>query len=418
MGPIKEVVQLFFIACFFISSPLLAAYSNYNSVLIGQEASGMGGAYTALWGDASAVSFYNPASMTRMSGNSLSANVSTFQKLDTTFGDESNFLTAPTRVNKGFFEPVPSSAGSIISYGHFSLGFSLLIPDFSTFSGEIESNNNTTSFLSFTDESLWVGASLALNLSTSTSLGFSAYYTARKFQRSTSDQTKNGNEAEVLIEDKNFTQNSLVYIIGVYHQINSHWSTGLSIRLPSIPISGDGTFFRSEIDTANNSLVDFSNTDLRAETRIPMKIAFGLAYKKPKKYTFSADITYYGEESYQDLDLQIASDAIIHEAIFNFAIGAEYYFKPWLSGRAGFFTNYSSHPTILNFDSQRIGDHINMKGFSANFTYHSSEHTRFTLGGYWTGGDGDSVQSINQQLQQVGKSLQVFSMIVGSSYQF
>ena len=38
-----------------------AAYSNYNSVLIGSQAAGMGGAYTALYQDSSAVAFYNPA---------------------------------------------------------------------------------------------------------------------------------------------------------------------------------------------------------------------------------------------------------------------------------------------------------------------------------------------------------------------
>lgn len=402
----------------FSAQKAVAAYSNYNSVLIGQEAAGLGGAYTALYGDSSATAFYNPAAMTKMAGSSFSANVSTFQKLDTDFGGAEQFSTSPTRINKGFFEPVPSSVGSVISYGHFALGFSLLIPDFSTFSGEIESSADTTSFLNFTDESLWVGGSLALNISPSISLGASIHYTARKFQRSVSDQSTSGANFITSIEEKNFTHNSIVYVLGLFHQIDKYLTLGLSVRPPSIPISGEGTFFQSTTNTGINSRDDFFSSDLTSETRVPMKISLGIAYKEPKKYTISADVTYHGKETYQDLDLEVASDAVIHKATINFAAGIAYYYKPWLAFRAGYFSNLSSHDEIDNVGSQRVGDHIDMHGISANMTFHSSENTQFTIGGYWTGGEGESVQQIGQSLTKIGKSLHIYSMLVGSSYKF
>ena len=395
-----------------------SAYSNYNSVLIGQEASGLGGAYTALSGDPAASSFYNPATLTQMNGSTLSATVSSYQKLNTTFGDEDNFNSDPTRVNKGFFEPVPSSAGSVISYGHYALAFSILIPDYSTFSGELESNDNITSFLNFTDESLWVGGSLAFNLSKQLALGMSFYYTARKFQRSVSDQLKNGTDVEATIEDKNFTQNSLVYIFGLLHKTSPNWSVGLSIRPPSIPISGEGSFFQSNIDTSPDTFEEFSFSDLKAETRIPLKASLGVAYRIPQKYTLSFDLSYYGKEKYQDLDLEVASDFIEHTVTLNFAVGFEYFFESWLSGRIGYFTNASSHPTIDTNLDQRQGDHINMKGVSANMTYHSSQYTQFTFGGYWTGGTGESFQQIGKDFAVVRKSLNIFTMLIGSSYSF
>ena len=394
------------------------AYSNYNSVVIGQEAAGFGGAYTALSGDASAVAFYNPASMARMKGSSLSASASAFQKFDTQYGDENNFLIAPTRVNKGFFEPVPSAAGSVVTYQDFSFGFSILIPDFNTFSGEIESSTNATSFLSQSDQTLWVGGSFALNLSPSTSVGVSLYYTARKFQRSLSDQLKNGTDVEATIEEKNFTQNSVVFILGLYHQLTSNWSAGLSLRLPSIPISGSGTFFRSDLDTNPDTFSEFTKTDLLSATKIPLKLALGIAYQKTKHYSVDLDVSFYGRERYEDVDLSSSADLIEHEPVVNFAIGGEYCFRPWLTGRTGFFTNFSSHPKITAADTQRRGDHLNMLGTAANLTFHTSVNTRFTFGGYWTGGRGESIQQIGQNLSAIGKSVQIFTMVVGTSYQF
>ncbi|MBK7891161.1 MAG: hypothetical protein IPJ84_10045 [Bdellovibrionales bacterium] len=40
-----------------------AAFGNYNSMLIGENAAGLGGAFTALYKDSSAVTFYNPAGL-------------------------------------------------------------------------------------------------------------------------------------------------------------------------------------------------------------------------------------------------------------------------------------------------------------------------------------------------------------------
>jgi len=51
------------------------AFSNYNSILIGDQAAGMGGAYTAMSSDASAVSFYNPAGLAFLKGHSFSGSI-------------------------------------------------------------------------------------------------------------------------------------------------------------------------------------------------------------------------------------------------------------------------------------------------------------------------------------------------------
>lgn len=399
-----------------------AGYGNFNSVLIGQQAAGMGGAYTALSEDSAAVPFYNPAAMTRMQGSSFSASVSAYQKLETEFSQTTEFLDNPRRINDGYFEPVPSSAGSIIALGHFALGLSVVIPDFNTFSGEIEASTDITSFLSSTDESLWVGGSFALNLSKKTSVGFTTYYTARQYIRSISDQLNSGSDAQVTIEEKSFTNNSILYLLGIYHQLTDNWSLGSSLRFPSIEVAGRGSYFLSEINTNPSSVEQTSDTQLLSNTKIPGRWNLGVAYKKPQKFTLSFDISYFMPVSYNDFDISTsatdASDLIEHLATWNFALGGEYFYFPWLCFRAGVFTNFSSHPEIVDTSKGRGGDHIDMFGISSNITIHTSKNTILTFGGYWTGGEGQTIQLVGQELKVIERKFNNFTMLIGSAYHF
>jgi hypothetical protein len=59
-----------------------------------------------------------------------------------------------------------------------------------------------------------------------------------------------------------------------------------------------------------------------------------------------------------------------------------------------------------------------MLGASSTFTFATSQNTDFTFGGYWTGGKGNTIQQVGQQLSIVDKSLQIYTMVVGTAYRF
>jgi long-subunit fatty acid transport protein len=125
-----------------------AAYSNYNSMLVGNQAAGMGGAYTALSKDSSALAFYNPASLAFATDSSASASASVYKKFDTQYGSVEQFSTASLRVNQGFFRGVPSASGSVLTYEKLNASFSIVVPDYDTFGGEIRSTETSVSLLS------------------------------------------------------------------------------------------------------------------------------------------------------------------------------------------------------------------------------------------------------------------------------
>lgn len=397
------------------------AYGNYRNVMLGDRAAGMGGAFTALTNDPAAVPYYNPASVVRMKGSSLSAAVNVYHKYDTKFGNETSVGDAVGRVNRGTFRTIPSSSGSILSYGTFAFGLSILVPDYDFYAGQLENDSNSSSYISYLDESLWVGPTFAMNLTDDSSFGLTFYYTARSFQKTRLDEVVVSGSPNRIIsssEENIMTNNSVVFILGYYKKW-TNWSFGLSLQPPSLEISGEGYFFNSNIDSDNTSAYSPTSKDkLQTDSPIPPRIGLGLAYEQPKKKTYSLDIVYHGPEDYYEYEKETFSTRIIHQPIVNIALGMEYYIKHYLSIRTGLYTNFSPHPDLVDKPAERQPDKVDMWGFSANVAFAKSEKMSFTFGGYYTGGKGKSSQYINQQYRIIDKSQRIFSMLIGTNYFF
>lgn len=411
------VVTLIFFCGF--GTPSRADFGNYNLILIGSQAAGMGGAYTALSGDPSACSFYNPATLSRMEGASFAATANLYNKYDTSFSNTTNVSDSTLKLNRGSFQAIPAAAGSAISFGHFALGMSILTPDYDIYSGDLSlaSNPNATSFLNYKDQSLWVGGNLAINFTDDFSAGMTVYYTSRDFQRSVSDQTTTGSNTKFTYENKAYTSNNVVYVLGAYYKLNSHWSLGLSWRAPSIQLSGDGSFYRSILDTSVSALTQITALrNITSLTHIPQKAAAGVSYEIPKKFTLAFDVAYYGTDGFRDFVDPIAGEQISYRSIVNGAIGMETYLRSWMALRTGIFSNFSSHPEISD-NGVRQGDHIDMLGFSANLAIFAGK-TSFTFGGYFTGGSGQSTEQLGQQIVVAPKAQYIYSLLVSSAYSF
>jgi long-chain fatty acid transport protein len=415
--------KLLLIICLFFSEKSFSAFSNYNSILVGEQAAGLGGAYSALYGDAAASPFYNPAGLAWMEGNSFSASVSIYKKFDSVVGKEENFLNAPLRVNQGFFQSIPSSTGSVFRWQDYILGMSIVVPDYDTFKGDINTTKSNTSTLGFLDESLWVGATAARQIGKRHTIGLTVYYTARNYSRTVQDRTidTSSNSADVFSEEKNILGNGVVAVLGYQIHWNRYFFTGLSIRTPALEVSGNGSYFQNRVQTISSGTTNdviFSNTSkptIGAHTKIPGKISLGFAYKDGPIMA-SIDGSIYSSETYFDMDEPTYRSKVQHRVMPNGAIGIEYQPLPNLILRTGWFTNLTSHKELEIED--KYGDRVDQLGWAANFTYITKEQVKFTFGGYYVGGRGKTIQRIDQQYQIVPKMSQVFTMLVGTSYAF
>lgn len=397
----------------------LGSFSNYSSVLLGDKASGMGGAFVAMTGDPSSMSFYNPATLAQSAQSTFSATANLYNKYDTSFSDSGDLSDSTLKLNRGGFQAFPAAAGSAISFGTFAIGISIITPDFNIYAGDITAENspNATTFLSLKDQSLWVGGSLAINFTEKFSWGLTAYYTSRSLSRATTEQVDLGSDTLFSYQNKSLSTNSIIYTMGAYYKLTDKIRLGTSYRFPSILLSGEGTFYNSVLDTRSSNMATETQLEqVATEFHVPPKLSIGAAYVLKKYLSISVQADLYGGVSYMDLVNETAGTRIQHEPTANYSIGLEYHISNWLALRSGVFTNFSSHPEIVDSGIMQ-SDRVDMLGFSANLGFHA-ENTSLTLGGYFTGGQGKSTQSVGQSVVILPKNEFIYAFLVSSSYYF
>jgi len=397
-----------------------AAFSNYNSILIGDQAAGMGGAATAMTEDASAAAWYNPATLAKLQGQSFSAAVGIYKKFDTQYGKSEDLTKATTRVNQGFFRALPSSTGSIIRpeevLSDWTLALSILVPEYDSFKGDVNSTDNNNSSLTLVDEQIWVGLGAGKMISSDESLGVTLYYTARSLDKSLIDQTSSPT-VKTFEEEKSLTQNAVVAIVGYHQDVRDDLRWGFSWRLPCLPVAGKASYHSSYYE-AGGSINSVNKSDINTTVHIPSKLSSGVAMDfMEKRLTVAADLSYYGADSYLDMEEASVAEYIEHRQTLNGSLGFEYKVRDWIKLRWGAFTNLSSHPAPAVGKVKGQGDHVDQLGFAANVAV-KSRNIQYTFGGYYTGGQGESVQRINQNYEVISKTQQVFTMLVGTSYSF
>jgi long-subunit fatty acid transport protein len=420
-------MRKFLIACLFLSGILsaqvsLAYFSNYNSVLVGDQAAGMGGAYTAMDEDGSALAWYNPAALARLKGSAFSASVGIYKKFDTLYNSDGvDLITAGTRANQGFFRALPSAVGSIVRYEDFltewTVALTIVTPAYDNFKGDIVKEADDVSSLSLTDESLWVGGAMGRMISPTESFGFTVYYTARSFSKSVSErQILSPTTAKIFSEEKFYTQNALAILLGYHNQLSENWKLGVSWRLPSLHIAGKGTYTETLLDSGT-VVTDVSLRDVDSKSHIPVKYTVGVAYDNLDKWLFSGDLSYFSPMSFRDIEDGSVGEWLEFRPVTNLSLGAEYRYNESLRFRAGVFSNFSAHPNPDPALVRGQGDHVDQAGFSANAAL-VKKNIQYTFGGYYVGGRGQSVQRIANVYQVVPKSQQIFTMLVGTSYHF
>jgi hypothetical protein len=396
------------------------AFSNYNSVLIGDQVAGMGGAGTAAVGDVAASPYYNPATLGMLEASAFSAAVGVYKKFDTFYGEAVDFTKQPMRVSQGYFRSLPSSVGSAIRYKDYVLALSIVVPDYDTFKGDLYNVLDDVTTLTFTDESLWTGVGFGKKISDTESVGATVYYTARNLTYSLSDRSFSGGTSKIFTSEKTKQDNTLVAVLGYYRTINDKWSMGLILRPRSVKVASKVTVFQSTTEgftgpAPTQSTVNES--EVGGDFIIPTKLALGWTYKRDPTWIFSGDISWHEAVSYDEAVVPEISNEISHRHTYNINFGAQKEVYSWFKIRGGVFTDISAHRSPTSEDRLQQ-DHVDMWGFSANFDFIAGNKIGYTFGGYYNGGKGLSRQRINHSFQTVDKSQNIFTMLLGTSFYF
>ena len=127
-----------------IHGELLADDLHYNNLLIGDRASGLGGAYTAISDDASGM-FYNPAGIVFTENLQLSASANALYRTELVYKDVLNGSDWKRKSDN----IVPNYFGMTTKFGPGYLGFSYAVTDF-------ENEDQDSEFTNIPDVSVFV----------------------------------------------------------------------------------------------------------------------------------------------------------------------------------------------------------------------------------------------------------------------
>lgn len=417
---IKICYIVSFFLVFLVAPGVFADDFHYVNMLIGNRASGLGGAYTAL-SDDPAGCYYNPAGIAFSPYTSLSASVNALSLSTKTYKDAMRNTSGNTLDwEQESSSLLPNFFGMVRKFGRGKLGLSYAVPDsiqrqqkqtfiniISIFPGNpiqqytININDNDKIYL--------FGPSYAYQFSDSFTVGATlyAYYRDMQIIRNQLLQFEQGQHMLINYYE---TKTAWGYkpILGVIWEPLDKLAIGLSAT--KIYISSTDheqqTIFRDTSGTYSfpddTNAINLTRTSDTEKDKFPLATSLGLTYFASSRLLFSGDIKYYEKVSDK-------------ESVFNYFLGTEYYFTESLAMRAGFYTDMANTPSVSsNKTNQR--EHIDIYGASLSFTVFQ-KRSSITLGMSYGFGEGEAqVVSNSTAIQDAG--IRNFAAYLSASYSY
>lgn len=409
------------------AAPSGADEFHYNNILIGDRASGMGGAYTAISDDPGGM-YYNPAGIAYSTGKNLSASVNAYSVSNRTYkgviGGQDWTRTSSTLL--------PNFFGIIQPVGKFKLGFSYAVPDSNqedqdqSFTRDYYNWGNTIHVINFNnknDTNLF-GPSAALQIADNFSIGATLYVHKRNTEATLNNTIQSVDQTKYVWANSYLETDEW----GVKPIVGIMWSPADKV---SIGVSASKTvIFKSEVlsqstITTNDATLATTNLLLRSndalatvsdKRKYPYQVTAGIAFFPNSSLLLSGDISYMSAFEYNFLK-KSNGDPFVNkrEAVINGAVGAEYYLNKNWAFRGGLFTDFANTPKVVEGGTDQK-EHIDLFGGSLTVS-HFTKNTSISLGGSYKFGSGKSqIEGGNGGIQDANSNQ--WTIFVSSSYSY
>lgn len=369
---------------------------HYTNLLIGDRASGMGGAYTAVSDDATGL-YYNPAGAAYTMGRSISASVNAYYSTEKKY---KSVIGGNGWVRKSS-SLLPNYFGVVQPLGRVKVGLSYAVPESITedqdqtfhdlpLSPSIAPFNPGTTIstyiINFNNESNTYnfGPSIAIG-SDKFAAGLTLYYFQRKTQWILNQIIKTNTGGSEWTNDYYQTEEwGLRPILGFLFTPVDKLSWGIAIS--KVLIQGSDTNFQHSyrreniaVDNipSNNSVSSLPDgqSSFGEKRKYPTQASLGVAWFASQSLLVTGDINHFTAVSSQNA-----------EAITNLALGTEYFLAKTWAMRGGLFTNYANTPKVSS-GAVNQDEHIDLYGGTLSLS-HFTRNTAVTLGSGYTFGEG------------------------------
>ena len=371
--------------------------NHYQNFLIGERATGLGGAFTAISDDSSGA-FYNPAGLAEAPYSSLSLSASVYGYARQSYAldgalsltsDNRDFVSYPTTA--AWIQQV-RKADDDSGAGRVQMALSIVTPqadvlrkriymDLPAQATDKAGTTEATEVLAVQnaeDDTLWIGLSVAWKPVRWLALGLTIYGTLRSGQYQLHTHAL-VTEADAMGPtdrwgaasryDIAFSHYGLLGVLGLQAKLTDHLRLGLSLRSPQLPLHGAATINyvgAGVTDAGTSTILTIDLEDAVFRDRQPLKATVGAAYVVPRFWGVSVDFSIYGPVGeyaiFEDDDTpDLAQNLRMKKrVVWQINAGAEYYIAGRVPLRAGFFTNRSSLAEFDTCDGGVCAQHGNL----------------------------------------------------------
>jgi long-chain fatty acid transport protein len=431
---------------FLLPAAAFADDVHYQDFIVGDQAVGLGGAYTAIAADPSGL-WYNPAGIVDVHSTSLSLSANLYGIQDASVGKKETILPEDP-ISK--LSVVPSSAGFVQALGRtdmhgkrpFAFGVSFIVPSYRKFSSSEEGTSQDPVIgtyrhgyhRAFEDQTLWVSIGGAMRLHQRLSVGAAVVLIHRSVQDAASSFVATGFDGTEYLRyrsammDLNFSNDSLLLAVGLKLKLSERLFFGAMVRSPSVTIysSGNMRFARSQSDGAGQSgfLPTPEEIEVKSQSQIWGEGRAGIAYVIPKILILSADVSVHMPTAYTlvEVDNPQARNALLiapevnRNPVINGNLGAEVQFLKRFTLGVGVFSNFSSAKTIGD-PTRPAPARVHMLGGTLAVGIFS-EHTITRIGMTYAQGSGSDVIPVNNPDQLALDAQQFIKVDLTQSYAY
>ena len=434
----------FFMALWSCPPEALADEFHYRSLLIGDRALGMGGAFTAIADDPSAA-YYNPAGLSLIDNSSVSASLQV-NSLDRRSVDNAYAGVGNQQASfRHSADPsVPIFVSLLKKFGpkdeegnqRHAFGLSTFHPDRRTLNYRVSLDSldvvdpNTRIFEDFRlrheDATSWFGPSYSFAPNQSLAFGLSAFLATRSMrheeelsQIDTDATGANTADTQRFLQqrsDVSLDTRHLVLRLGAMFAVTSRIQVGVMVQPPGLELTSEASVRALSLSAFPGELPQFarSTQKLSATSPIPWELRTGIGYFAPYwDLKLSFDVSLHGPSGSRDNPVQAIGNPredstfagytpwlgnyLVQQysrvVTVNAAMGMEVTVAEVMPLRVGLFTNRSSAPDVPRRGQAYAPDDVHQYGGSLSVGLRTGGYD-LSLGGAVMLGWGDGLRTL------------------------
>lgn len=386
---------------------------HYNNVLIGDRATGLGGAYTAIADDSSGL-FYNPAGIVYGIGSDVSGSMNALQITDTVYKDT---LGPGIDWKRESIALIPNYFGVVQPLSKGKIGFSYAVTDYTKEDqdqvfGPLASYGIDRHYVNYNDKDSTynIGPSYAQQLTDKVSIGITLYMHYRQRERIRTILSEysvaGGGDYYYSSEYASIEETGIRPIVGIMWTPRDKISLGMTLSQTLLLSSTRRLQTSSKAQSA--STVSHTDFESNLKRELPLTVTLGGAYFYNSALLYSADFSYYGSTS--------STGYVDRPATWNIAFGSEYYLNPDWAIRAGFYTNRANTAAVESNKASQL-DHVDLTGISLSLS-HFSRNSSLTMGFSYSAGTGEAQVNTADLTKIQDLQMQSTSVYLSASYSY